>query len=161
VEVALDVRPQDVCLVPENRREVTTEGGLDCIGQFERLRSVVPRLRSAGARVSLFIDPEENQIRAAADLGAEFVELHTGAYAEARGDAREQELRALMSGAEFALRLGLRVNAGHGLNYQNTSAVLVLAGLEELNIGHSIVSRAVTVGLEQAVREMVAIVEGR
>jgi pyridoxine 5-phosphate synthase len=161
VEVALEVRPQDVCLVPENRREVTTEGGLDCIGQFERLRSVVPRLRSAGARVSLFIDPEENQIRAAADLGAEFVELHTGAYAEARGDAREQELRALMSGAEFALRLGLRVNAGHGLNYQNTSAVLVLAGLEELNIGHSIVSRAVTVGLEQAVREMVAIVEGR
>lgn len=161
VEVALEVRPQDVCLVPENRREVTTEGGLDCIGQFERLRSVVPRLRSAGARVSLFIDPEENQIRAAADLGAEFVELHTGAYAEARGDAREEELRALMSGAEFALRLGLRVNAGHGLNYQNTSAVLVLAGLEELNIGHSIVSRAVTVGLEQAVREMVAIVEGR
>jgi pyridoxine 5-phosphate synthase len=161
VEVALEVRPQDVCLVPENRREVTTEGGLDCIGQFERLRSVVPRLRSAGARVSLFIDPEENQILAAADLGAEFVELHTGAYAEARGDAREQELRALMSGAEFALRLGLRVNAGHGLNYQNTSAVLVLAGLEELNIGHSIVSRAVTVGLEQAVREMVAIVEGR
>jgi pyridoxine 5-phosphate synthase len=161
VAVALRVRPQDVCLVPENRQEVTTEGGLDCAGQIGRLRPVVARLQEAGARVSLFIDPEETQIQAAAELGAEFIELHTGAYAEARGAAREEELRALMRGAEMALGLGLRVNAGHGLNYENTASVLALPGLEELNIGHSIVSRAVTVGLEQAVREMCAIVEGR
>lgn len=161
VAVALRVRPQDVCLVPENRREVTTEGGLDCAGQIGRLRPVVARLRDAGARVSLFIDPEESQIHAAAELGAEFVELHTGAYAEARGAARELELRALTRGAETALGLGLRVNAGHGLNYENTAAVLILPGLEELNIGHSIVSRAVVAGFEAAVGEMRRIVEGR
>lgn len=161
VEVAIRVRPHDVCLVPENRLEVTTEGGLDCAGQIERLRPVVAKLQEAGARVSLFIDPEESQLRAAAELGAEFVELHTGAYAEARGAAREEELRALIRGAETALEMGLRVNAGHGLNYENTAGVLVLPGLEELNIGHSIVSRAMVVGLEQAVREMRLIVEGR
>jgi pyridoxine 5-phosphate synthase len=161
VAVALNVRPHDVCLVPENRQEVTTEGGLDCVGQMGRLRSVVERLRETGARVSLFIDPEESQIRAAAELAAEFVELHTGAYAEARGGAREEELLALKRGAELALELGLRVNAGHGLNYENTAAVLILPGLEELNIGHSIVSRAVTVGMERAVREMCAIIQGR
>lgn len=160
VSVALKVRPHDVCLVPENRQEVTTEGGLDCAGQLERLRSVVGRLQDAGARVSLFIDPEESQIRAAAELGAEFVELHTGAYANASGAARDAELQALIRGAEIALELGLRVNAGHGLNYENTAAILALPGLEELNIGHSIVSRAVTVGLEQAVREMCAIIRG-
>jgi pyridoxine 5-phosphate synthase len=161
VAVALKVRPHDVCLVPENRQEVTTEGGLDCAGQIERLRPVVARLRDAGARVSLFIDPEESQLRAAGELGAEFVELHTGAYANARGAAREAELEALRAGAEIALSLGLRVNAGHGLNYENTAAILTLPGLEELNIGHSIISRAVTVGLEQAVREMCAIIQGR
>jgi pyridoxine 5-phosphate synthase len=161
VAVALKVRPHDVCLVPENRQEVTTEGGLDCVGQMERLRPVVARLQEAGAQVSLFIDPEESQLRAAAELGAEFVELHTGAYANARGAAREEELEALRAGAEIALSLGLRVNAGHGLNYENTAAILTLPGLEELNIGHSIISRAVTVGLEQAVREMCAIIQGR
>jgi len=161
VAVALKVRPHDVCLVPENRQEVTTEGGLDCAGQIERLRPVVARLRDAGARVSLFIDPEESQLRAAGELGAEFVELHTGAYANARGAAREAVLEALRAGAEIALSLGLRVNAGHGLNYENTAAILTLPGLEELNIGHSIISRAVTVGLEQAVREMCAIIQGR
>ena len=161
VAVALKVRPHDVCLVPENRQEVTTEGGLDCVGQIERLRPVAARLRDAGARVSLFIDPEESQLRAAAELGAEFVELHTGAYANARGAAREAELEALRAGAEIALSLGLRVNAGHGLNYENTAAILTLPGLEELNIGHSIISRAVTVGLAQAVREMCAIIQGR
>ena len=161
VAVALKVRPNDVCLVPENRQEVTTEGGLDCVGQIERLRPVAARLRDAGARVSLFIDPEESQLRAAAELGAEFVELHTGAYANARGAAREAELEALRAGAEIALSLGLRVNAGHGLNYENTAAILTLPGLEELNIGHSIISRSVTVGLAQAVREMCAIIQGR
>jgi len=161
VQIALRVKPHDVCLVPENRQEVTTEGGLDCAGQIERLRSVVGKLQEAGARVSLFIDPEENQLRAAAALRAEFVELHTGAYANAFGADRELELEKLRRGAALALDLGLRVNAGHGLNYENTAAILSLPGLEELNIGHSIVSRAVSVGLEQAVREMCRIVCGK
>ena len=154
VQIALRVKPHDVCLVPENRQEVTTEGGLDCAGQMERLRVVVTRLQDAGARVSLFIDPEEHQLRAAAELRAEFVELHTGAYANALGVARDRELENLRHGAQLALALGLRVNAGHGLNYENTAAILALPGLEELNIGHSIISRAVSVGLHQAVSEM-------
>jgi len=154
VRIALDVLPDDVCLVPENRREVTTEGGLDCAGQRESLRPIIARLRGRGIRVSLFIDPDEKQIVAAADLRAEFVELHTGAYANASGCFQASELARLHAGAARAVALGLRVNAGHGLNYQNTAPVLKLAGLEELNIGHSIVSRAVTVGLAQAVREM-------
>jgi pyridoxine 5-phosphate synthase len=152
VQIALQVKPHDVCLVPENRREVTTEGGLDCAGQIERLRVVVAKLQDTGARVSLFIDPE---------LRAEFVELHTGAYANAFGAERDRELEKLCQGAQLALDLGLRVNAGHGLNYENTNAILALPGLEELNIGHSIVSRSVAVGLEQAVREMCRIVCGR
>ncbi|MFZ9919848.1 MAG: pyridoxine 5'-phosphate synthase [Terrimicrobiaceae bacterium] len=161
VQIALRVKPHDVCLVPENRREVTTEGGLDCAGQTDRLRSVIGKLHDAGARISLFIDPEENQLRAAAGLGAEFVELHTGAYANTFGPERERELEKLRLGAKLAIELGLRVNAGHGLNYENTMAILTLPGLEELNIGHSIVSRAVSVGLEQAVREMHRIVSGK
>jgi pyridoxine 5-phosphate synthase len=161
VQIALQVKPHDVCLVPENRKEVTTEGGLDCAGQIERLRPIVRKLQDAGARVSLFIDPEEPQLRAAAALGAEFVELHTGAYANAFGAERERELEKLREGSSLALGLGLRVNAGHGLNYENTAAILTLPGLEELNIGHSIVSRAVSVGLEQAVREMCWIICGK
>ena len=160
VQIALRVKPHDVCLVPENRQEVTTEGGLDCAGQMERLRVVVTRLQDAGARVSLFIDPEEHQLRAAAELRAEFVELHTGAYANALGVSRDRELENLRHGAQLALDLGLRVNAGHGLNYENTAAILALPGLEELNIGHSIISRAVSVGLHQAVREMCRLVCG-
>jgi len=161
VQIALRVKPHDVCLVPENRREVTTEGGLDCAGQTDRLRSVIGKLHDAGARISLFIGPEDNQLRAAAALGAEFVELHTGAYANTFGPERERELEKLRLGAKLAIELGLRVNAGHGLNYENTMAILTLPGLEELNIGHSIVSRAVSVGLEQAVREMHRIVSGK
>jgi pyridoxine 5-phosphate synthase len=161
VQIALQVKPHDVCLVPENRREVTTEGGLDCAGQIERLRPIVAKLQDAGARLSLFIDPEEPQLRAAAELRAEFVELHTGAYANAFGAERQLELEKLRRGAGLALDLGLRVNAGHGLNYENTAAILTLPGLEELNIGHSIISRSVSVGLEQAVREMCGIVCGK
>jgi pyridoxine 5-phosphate synthase len=161
LRIALEVRPDDVCLVPENRREVTTEGGLDCAGRIEELHPVVAKLREAGVRVSLFITPEDEQIRAAAGLGAEFVELHTGAYANAFGSERHRELEKLRSGAALALELGLRVNAGHGLNYENTHAVLSLPGLEELNIGHSIIARAVTTGLEAAVREMGRIVTSR
>ncbi len=154
LRIALEVLPDDVCLVPENRREVTTEGGLDCRGQQEGLRSVVARLRGRGIRVSLFVDPDAEQIEAAADLGADFVELHTGAYANAIGGRVKSELDRLISAAGLAVERGLRVNAGHGLNYDNTPAILVLPGLEELNIGHSIVSRAVSVGMAQAVGEM-------
>lgn len=154
LRIALEVLPDDVCLVPENRREVTTEGGLDCRGQQEGLRSVVARLRGRGIRVSLFVDPDAAQIEAAADLGADFVELHTGAYANAIGGGVKAELDRLVSAAGLAVESGLRVNAGHGLNYLNTPAILALPGLEELNIGHSIVSRAVSVGMARAVEEM-------
>jgi len=154
LRIALELLPDDVCLVPENRREVTTEGGLDCCGQREILRPAIARLGGRGIRVSLFIDPDPEQIEAAADLGADFVELHTGAYANASGTAAESELERLLAGARQAVQCGLRVNAGHGLNYLNTRPILALEGLEELNIGHSIVSRAVMVGMEQAVKEM-------
>lgn len=154
LRIALELLPDDVCLVPENRREVTTEGGLDCCGQREILRPAIARLGGRGIRVSLFIDPDPEQIEAAADLGADFVELHTGAYANASGTAAESELERLLAGARQAVQCGLRVNAGHGLNYLNTRPILALEGLEELNIGHSIVSRAVMVGIEQAVKEM-------
>jgi pyridoxine 5-phosphate synthase len=156
--IAEKVRPEDVCLVPEDRREVTTEGGLDCVGRSEALKSAIARLHAVGARISLFIDPDDIQIRKAAELGADFIELHTGAYANASGAAREAELEKLMRGAAQALELGLRVNAGHGLNYENTAGILALPGLEELNIGHSIISRSVTIGLEAAVRDMCHII---
>ena len=159
LRVALAVRPEDVCLVPENRLEVTTEGGLDCAGRLDVLAPAIARLRDVGTRISLFIDPEESQIRAAAALGADFVELHTGAYANATGAARDKELHKLMEGAALACELQLRVNAGHGLNYENTTAILVLPGLEELNIGHGIISRAIAVGLHAAVREMCDLID--
>jgi len=154
LRVALALRPEDVCLVPDNRLEVTTEGGLDCCGRREVLAPAMARLREIGTRISLFIDPEESQIRTAAELGADFVELHTGAYANTSGVARAKELQKLIDGAALACELGLRVNAGHGLNYENTRAILALPSLEELNIGHAIISRAITVGLHSAVREM-------
>jgi len=156
LEVALKVLPEDVCLVPENRREVTTEGGLDCAGQHATLRPTIERLREAGIVVSLFIDPEEAQIAAAAALGAEFVELHTGAYAN--GAAPEHELVRLIRGAELAHAAGLKVNAGHGINYDNVRDVLQIPHLVELNIGHSIISRAVSTGIEAAVREMLHLI---
>jgi pyridoxine 5-phosphate synthase len=158
LRIAFQIRPEDVCLVPENRREVTTEGGLDCVAHDKTLRSAIARLHDVGARVSLFIDAEEKQIAAAASLGAEFIEIHTGSYANKFGEERTTELEKLRRGAAFALSLGLRVNAGHGLNYENTKPILALPGLEELNIGHSIISRAVTVGLETAVREMASLI---
>jgi len=158
LRIALQIRPEDVCLVPENRREVTTEGGLDCVAHEKTLRSVIGRLHDVGARVSLFIDAEESQIQAAASLGAEFIEIHTGSYANKFGEERASELEKLRRGAALALSLGLRINAGHGLNYENTTPILSLPGLEELNIGHSIISRALTVGLENAVREMARLI---
>jgi pyridoxine 5-phosphate synthase len=153
VAVALAVRPDEVCLVPEKRLEVTTEGGLNVRAAARSLTATVARLKAAGIVVSLFVDPDEDQIRSAADVGADFVELHTGAYANARGAGRE--LAKLCAAADTAHRLGLRVNAGHGLNYVNTPPLVrAVPHLETLNIGHAIVSRAVFVGLRQAVQEM-------
>lgn len=154
VALALDVRPHQVCLVPEKREELTTEGGLDSAGMQEALTDALPGLVAAGIEVSLFVDPDPNAIEAAAQVQADFVELHTGAYANARGAARENELKRLETAANYAHSLGLRVNAGHGLDYDNVMAVAQLPHVEELNIGYAILCRAIYVGLDQAVREM-------
>lgn len=155
VAIALEVRPDYVTLVPERREEVTTEGGLDILGQCDRMQQVVQELQSAAIPVSLFIDPETAQLEAAAKTGAQFIELHTGRYAEAQNaQVQAKELHALEQGCITALDLGLRVNAGHGLTYWNIQPVAQLPGMEELNIGHTIISRAVLVGIERAVREM-------
>lgn len=155
---ACDIQPQDVCLVPENRRELTTEGGLDVVGRFSEVEAAVRRLHEAGIRVSLFIDPEADQIQAAVRCGAEIIELHTGAYAEADdGHARDGQLKRLRQAIAIALGEGLRVNAGHGLHYDNVQAVAALPGLAELNIGHAIVAQAVFDGWEPAIRRMKAL----
>ncbi len=159
VAVALATKAEEACLVPENRAEVTTEGGLDCVSQFAALRETVTALQGIGTRVSLFIDPEAAQIEAAARLGAEFVELHTGAFANAAGGAQDDELFRLIAAAELADSANLRVNAGHGINYENVTKILRIPHLVELNIGHAIVSRAAFVGIEQATREMAAMLE--
>lgn len=154
VRIACEVRPADCCLVPERRAELTTEGGLDVVGQREVLASACVRLAQAGIRVALFIDPEPAQIEAAAALGVPVVELHTGAYAEARGEQQARELRRVQEAARLGARLGLRVHAGHGLNYHNVQAIAAIREIVELNIGHAIIARAVIDGLTQAVREM-------
>lgn len=158
--LALQVRPADICLVPENRAEVTTEGGLDCAGRLEEIRRAVEVLQSNGSRVSLFIDPDEPQIQAASKSGAVFVELHTGAYANSTEASRAMELHRLKQAIATAKALGLRVNAGHGLDYRNTPPIAALEGLEELNIGHAIIARAIFAGLHTAVREMVELARG-
>lgn len=157
VAIALKVLPADVCLVPESREEVTTEGGLDCITHRAALEPTLKALRDAGIRVSLFIDPDPAQVAAAAALEAPVVELHTGAYAEATGAARDSELVRLAEAARLAAEAGIQVNAGHGLNYRNVGPILKLPKLVELNIGHAVVSRALQVGMEQATREMVSL----
>jgi pyridoxine 5-phosphate synthase len=155
VAIALDIKPDYVTLVPERREEVTTEGGLDVSGQIDRMKLVVDQLQSAGIPVSLFIDAEARQITAATLIRAQFIELHTGRYAEATDEAnRAKELEVLAKGCEQAIAAGLRVNAGHGLTYWNVYPVACLTGMEELNIGHTIISRAALVGIERAVREM-------
>lgn len=152
---ALELKPEFVCIVPENRTEVTTEGGLDVVGNRDRVRACVEAMNAAGIKASLFIDPDEPQIELSAKLGAPFVELHTGAYANAYfGAKRVDEFERLRRGAERAHALGLTVNAGHGINYVNIAEVRTLPHLHELNIGHSIVSRAVFNGVDEAVREM-------
>ncbi len=157
VKIALDVHPDEVCIVPERRRELTTEGGLDVVGQAARLRPTVEALGEAGICVSLFVEARPEQLESAAALGASCVELHTGGYCEARGEAREHELARLIAGARRAHELGLRVNAGHGINLENIKGVLRIPHLEALNIGHSIIARAVFVGIGSAVREILEI----
>ena len=156
--IACQVRPQDVCLVPEKRSELTTEGGLNVLGQFQLVKSAVAQLQDAGIRVSLFIDPELDQIDAAYQTGATVIELHTGGYSEAADKAAtEFELARLRTGVAQGVRHGLRVNAGHGLHYENVQAIVALPGISELNIGHAIVARAVFDGWEKAVRDMKAL----
>jgi pyridoxine 5-phosphate synthase len=158
VEIALDIKPDYVTLVPEKREEVTTEGGLDAFGMGDRLVVIVQQLQSAGIPVSLFVDPDANQLKASAQTGAKFVELHTGTYANTTTEAEQRrELEILTKSGEVAIALGLRLNAGHGLTYWNTRAIAQIPGMEELNIGHSIISRAVLVGLERAVQDMKAL----
>jgi pyridoxine 5-phosphate synthase len=157
VRIACEVRPADVCLVPERRAEVTTEGGLDVAAAAARIRAAVAELSAAGSRVSLFIDPDEAQLEAAAAVGAPVIELHTGAYAEAEGGAQALQLARLATAARRARSLGLTVHAGHGLNYHNVQPVASLNDIVELNIGHSIIAHALFVGLAQAVREMKAL----
>jgi pyridoxine 5-phosphate synthase len=155
--IALKVRPQDACLVPESRQEVTTEGGLDVVSQTSRVRDAVAALASAAIRVSLFIDPDQAQIEAARGAGAPVIELHTGAYAEATGAVRAREFERLSTAARFAASLGLTVNAGHGLNYHNVAPVAAIREIVELNIGHSIIARALIDGLAKAVGDMKAL----
>ncbi|MBO6181632.1 pyridoxine 5'-phosphate synthase [bacterium] len=158
--IALKIKPHSVCLVPEKRQEVTTEGGLDVAGQLEKITKFVKPLKDAGIEVSLFIDPTKEQVEASAKTGAQFIEMHTGAYSNAYGTENEEtEFSKLKNSAKLAQELGLRVNAGHGLNYENVKRMHEIEGLYELNIGHSIISRAIFVGLEQAVIEMIELVK--
>ncbi len=160
ISFALDLKPDLVTLVPEKRQELTTEGGLDVVSQKKKLAKTIARMAKASIPVSLFIDPESSQIKAAKDIGATFVELHTGRYADAVDEALQfEEFEMIRASAEEAHLLGLRVNAGHGLNYFNTAAIAALDPVEELSIGHAIISRAVFSGLDLAVRDMCAIVE--
>jgi pyridoxine 5-phosphate synthase len=151
---ACEMQPADCCLVPERRAELTTEGGLDVRAGAAKIRAACERLAAAGVRVALFIDPEPEQIDAAAECGAAVIELHTGEYAEASGARQVQELERLRVAARRGIARRLEVHAGHGLNYRNVGAIAAIAEITELNIGHAIISRAVFVGLERAVREM-------
>jgi pyridoxine 5-phosphate synthase len=154
IGIAADVRPADCCLVPEKREEVTTEGGLDVASQVPRLTEATRVLAGHGIRVALFIDPDPRQIEAAAEIGAPVVELHTGAYAEREGSRQATELERLRSGARLAAGMGIEVHAGHGLNYHNVQPVAAIRDIVELNIGHSIVARALFDGLSVAIRDM-------
>jgi pyridoxine 5-phosphate synthase len=154
LDIALQHRPADACLVPEKREELTTEGGLDVAANRTAVASAIERLRAAGIRVSLFIDPDPAQLRAAAEVGAPVIELHTGTYADAVGQEQELELQRLRKACLLGNELGLQINAGHGLHLENVQAVTRLPHMTELNIGHSIIARAIFVGLEAAVREM-------
>jgi pyridoxine 5-phosphate synthase len=160
LDIAVGVRPHDCCLVPENRAEITTEGGLDVAADVERVASGVRKLSAAGIRVALFIAPDLAQIEAARRSGAPVIELHTGTYAEATGSAQARELERLSTAAKRAANLGLEVHAGHGLTYNNVAPVAAIREIVELNIGHCIIARAIFAGLEAAVRDMKALMLG-
>ncbi len=161
VEIARRIRPDMSCLVPEKRQELTTEGGLDVAGAYKPIAEAVRGLQEAGIMVSLFIDAEAGQIKAARETGAEFIEIHTGRYADAKSRAQEDaEFERIEQGIAHAVSLGLGVNVGHGLNYRNTQRLVPLKEIQEYSIGHSIIARAVLVGMERAVREMLAIING-
>jgi pyridoxine 5-phosphate synthase len=162
INIACRVQPHDVCLVPEKREEVTTEGGLDVVGHFDAVKAATTQLKASGIRVSLFIDPEEKQIQAAKDVGATVVELHTGRYADLTGDQQKQELERIRKAAQFGKSIDLRVNAGHGLHEGNVIPVAAIAELSELNIGHAIVAEALFKGWQKAITDMKALmVQGR
>jgi pyridoxine 5-phosphate synthase len=152
--IALKAKPHAACIVPEKREERTTEGGIDCITQFNRLKPIVAALSGAGIRVSMFIEPDRKQIDAAHNLGAPVVELHTGAYANASGEARDKLLRHIHQAAEFGADLGLEIHAGHGLTYDNVKPIAAIAHVRELNIGHFLVGEAIFIGLDASIREM-------
>ncbi len=159
VKSAMAVKPYQSTLVPEKRQEITTEGGLDVLADMRKISDVVNTLQSRGIKVSLFIDPENAQVKAAAKTGAGIIEIHTGRYANAAGaKQKEKELRVVANAVEFALSLGLTVNAGHGLDYDNAAKIAAISGIEELNIGHSIISRAVFSGIENAVKDMIKLI---
>jgi pyridoxine 5-phosphate synthase len=157
IDFACRIKPADVCLVPEKRTEVTTEGGLDVVRYFDEVQAAVRQLQGEGIRVSLFIDADEAQIGAAVAAGAPVIELHTGRYADAEGDAQLAELERIKAGVRFGVERGLKVNAGHGLHYTNVQAIAAIRDIAELNIGHAIVAHAVFAGWESAVSEMKAI----
>ncbi|RKY35868.1 MAG: pyridoxine 5'-phosphate synthase [Candidatus Omnitrophota bacterium] len=159
VKIALEVKPDEVTIVPERREEVTTEGGLDVVRYKKKLQEVIPQFHARGIKVSLFVDPDLNQIKTAGEVSADYIEIHTGMYAHAyeKGDYQEQ-LQNIIEAVEFGIKAGLGVNAGHGLNYKNVIEIAKIRGIETLNIGHSIISRAVFVGLEQAVKEMLELI---
>lgn len=159
INIACRVQPHDVCLVPEKREEVTTEGGLDVLGHFDAVKAATAQLKAAGIRVSLFIDPEEKQIQAAKDVGATVVELHTGRYADLAGDQQKQELERIRTAAQFGKSIGLRVNAGHGLHEGNVMPMAAIAELSELNIGHAIVAEALFKGWQKAITDMKALMD--
>jgi pyridoxine 5-phosphate synthase len=160
VAIALKIQPDMCCLVPEKRRELTTEGGLDAAGQKKNLAKTVARLHNRGIAVSLFIDPEKRQIAAAKEIGADYIEIHTGIYSNARSaKARDREFDRIAAATETAGSMGLGVNAGHGLDYSNISRLTALRGIDEYSIGHSIIARAVLVGMERAVREMLELIQ--
>jgi pyridoxine 5-phosphate synthase len=160
IRIALAVKPEQVTLVPEKRQELTTEGGLDVIVNKKQITDSVKRLQEGGIIVSLFVDPNQEQIKASKKTGADYIEIHTGSYAEALGwDAAQQELEKIDTAIKLASKVGLGINAGHGLNYTNIKAITALGGIEEYNIGHSIIARATLVGLDRAVRDMVELLK--
>ncbi len=155
VDIALEVKPDQVTLVPEKREELTTEGGLDVVKNIDKIKENVKKFEKAGIKVSLFIEPDEKQIEASKESGAEYIELHTGKYADAIEEKnRYRELNKIYKATKYAVSLGISVNAGHGLDYKNTAQICKIKGIEELNIGYSIMARAIFKGLETAVKEM-------